>query len=131
MADANAAGKSQSALVFVYNADSGLFNTLADMAHKALSPQTYRCQLCALTHGHLGMRREWKAFLEELGLPCEFLHRDELATRYGLRDAPLPAVYRKDGTRLRLCLDDARIAACRDLAELKSALRARCTGPVP
>ena len=28
-------------LLFVYNADSGLFNTMADIGHKLLSPETY------------------------------------------------------------------------------------------
>jgi len=27
-------------LVFVYNADSGMFNTLTDIAHKVFSPKT-------------------------------------------------------------------------------------------
>ena len=35
-------------LVFVYNADSGVFNALADAAHKIFSPRTYACNLCAL-----------------------------------------------------------------------------------
>jgi hypothetical protein len=38
-------------LLFVYNADSGLAAALFDSAHKLLSPQTYACNLCALTHG--------------------------------------------------------------------------------
>ncbi len=28
-------------IVFVYNADSGLFNALPDIAHKTFSPATY------------------------------------------------------------------------------------------
>ncbi len=44
------------ALVFVYNADSGLFNTVTGMAHKIFSPGTYECNLCALTYSTFGMR---------------------------------------------------------------------------
>lgn len=119
------------ALVFVYNADSGLLNTLSDIAHKALSPQTYRCRLCALTHGRLRMRQEWKTYLEGLGVACEFLHRDELAQRYGIRDAQLPAVYRRHGRELRLCLDHRAIAACRSAEALQGALGARCVSAAP
>ncbi len=41
-------------LLFVYNADSGLVAGLFDSAHKLLSPSTYQCQLCTLTHGVTG-----------------------------------------------------------------------------
>jgi hypothetical protein len=50
-------------IVFVYNAESGLFDALADIAHKALSPETYPFNLCVLTHYALGIRREWKDYL--------------------------------------------------------------------
>jgi len=36
-------------LLFVYNADTGRFNRLADAAHKVLSPQAYQCVLCKVT----------------------------------------------------------------------------------
>ena len=107
------------ALVFVYNADSGVFNALADAAHKIFSPRTYACNLCALTHTALGMRVEWKRFLEGLGRPLEFLHADELRSRYGLRDVPLPAVFEKDGASLRAAVSADEINACGTLEELK------------
>lgn len=44
--------------LFVYNADSGLFNTATDIAHKILLPETYACNLCALTHGHFKIHEE-------------------------------------------------------------------------
>src|SRR5215203_1178577 len=108
-----------SALVFVYNADSGVFNTLADAAHKIFSPRTYACNLCALTHTAVRMRGEWKRFLEGLGRPLEFLHADELATRYGLKDVPLPAVFTKDGAGLKVLAGADSVNACRTLDELK------------
>ena len=106
-------------LVFVYNADSGVFNTLADAAHKIFSPRTYACNLCALTHTAVRMRGEWKRFLEGLGRPLEFLHADELATRYGLKDVPLPAVFTKDGAGLKVLAGADSVNACRTLDELK------------
>ena len=107
------------ALVFVYNVDSGVFNALADVAHKIFSPRTYACNLCALTHTAFGMRDEWKRFLEGLGRPLEFLHADELKTRYGLKDEPLPAVFEKDGAGLRVAVGADEINACESLEELK------------
>ncbi len=117
-------------LVFVYNADSGLFNTLSDIAHKIFSPQTYACRLCAITHSPLSMRAEWKAFIEALEVECEFLHRDELAKRYGLENIALPVVLRRCGQDLTPCLDAERIHRCRDMAELKRLIGERCLGGV-
>jgi hypothetical protein len=113
------------AIVFVYNADSGLFNALADAAHKLLSPRTYRCNLCALTHSHLRGRREWRDFVAALPAPAEFLHADELRARYGIDDAPLPAVFRRAGARLEPLISAGEIDACRTLGELKALVAAR------
>jgi hypothetical protein len=107
------------ALVFVYNADSGVFNALADAAHKIFSPRTYACNLCALTHTAFGMRGEWREFLEGLGRPLEFLHADELKTRYGLEGVALPAVFERDGGALHILAGAEEINACGTLEELK------------
>lgn len=111
-------------LVFVYNADSGLFNTVSDIAHKILSPNTYSCQLCALTHGYFSVREEWVGFLEELDADCEFLHRDELIEKYQLDDLDLPAIYvRKETGGLEIFADKKTIEACNDLVALKQMLQ--------
>src|SRR4030067_16255 len=81
-------------LIFVYNADSGFVNTLLDIGHKIVSPQTYACNLCAITHSTFSMRDEWKNFVAGLGIPIEFLPRDELEKQYGLRAPELPAGFR-------------------------------------
>jgi hypothetical protein len=47
-------------LVFIYNADSGMVNTVKDFWHKALRPSTYKCNLCAQTFSPFGMKKEWK-----------------------------------------------------------------------
>jgi hypothetical protein len=107
------------ALVFVYNADSGVFNALADAAHKIFSPRTYACNLCALTHSALGMRGEWKRFLEGLGVPLEFLHADELKARYGVAGVPLPAIFMSDGETLEVLTGADSINACRTMDDLK------------
>lgn len=73
-------GHEKDILVFVYNADSGVFSELKDYVHKAVSPSTYDCPLCALTYGSTGgMKKEWNTFLKELDFRVEFLHRDEMA----------------------------------------------------
>jgi hypothetical protein len=110
-------------LVFVYNADSGLFNTLSDVAHKMFAPQTYACNLCALTHSTFGMRREWREFLESLDARLEFLHADELRSRYELEQLALPSILRKHDGTLEELIDAAAINSCQTLDELKRLIR--------
>jgi hypothetical protein len=117
------------ALVFVYNADSGLFNTLTDIAHKIFSPSTYSCNLCALTHTAFGMKSQWKAFLATLPMPLEFLHANELRRRHGNTDTQLPAIFQREGDRLALWLPGEAINRCRTLEELQSLITAKVSRP--
>ena len=121
----------QPTLVFVYNADSGLFNTLTDIAHKVFAPETYSCNLCAITYGNFGMRAEWKEYLESLAADFVFLHRDELAARHPGTDAELPAIFRQEGEQLHPLITAAEINACGaidDLKQLISGKLAAATG---
>jgi hypothetical protein len=111
------------ALVFVYNANSGLFNTVAGSAHKLFSPETYQCNLCALTHSAFGMRKSWQQFLNELEMPLEFLHADELHKRYSVKDIPLPAVFEKHAEQLTLLIAADSINGCVTIDELKHLVR--------
>lgn len=112
-------------IVFVYNADSGVFNTLTDIAHKIFSPESYECNLCAITYGNFSMRTEWKEFLDSLDAGFEFLHRDELATGYGITNASLPAVFLKENGTLVPWISSEQLNACRDVADLKQLIRDR------
>ncbi|WP_241234677.1 hypothetical protein [Nonlabens ponticola] len=53
-------------LIFVYNANSGRINSWLDSAHKIISPSTYQCKLCELTHGAFTEHDEWSRFRESL-----------------------------------------------------------------
>ena len=106
-------------ILFVYNADSGVFNTLTDIAHKIFSPQTYECNLCAITYGNFSIRVEWKEFLESLEAGFEFLHRDEFIEKYGLSEQTLPAVFLKKGEELELLITAEEVNRCRSVDDLK------------
>lgn len=111
-------------LIFVYNADSGLFNSLADIAHKVLSPNTYTCNLCAITHGYFRERRQWRNFLKTIENPLEFLHRDEFRKKYGRRYSELlPAVFRLDDQGLTRVISCDEIAECKKVADLEKLIQ--------
>lgn len=113
-------------LIFVYNADSGLFDLLADVAHKIFSPQTYSCNLCAITHSNFGMKKEWKTFLETLDAPFEFLHADEFKARYRFKNTQkLPAVFKKEDGELKEIINSDSINACRTVGDLKRLVKTR------
>jgi hypothetical protein len=113
-------------LLFVYAADSGFFNTVADIAHKIFSPDTYQCDLCALTHGHFRVKDEWLRFMGELGMPCRFLHRDQVSGMPDIDSEFLPAIYRYNGSAWVMCLSPNAIGRCRDLAQLKERIKEHC-----
>jgi hypothetical protein len=115
----------KSALIFVYNADSGFVNTLLDIGHKVVSPQTYSCNLCAITHSTFSMRDEWKNFVVGLGVPVEFLHRDELEKQYGLRAPELPAIFRKTDGALETWIGREEINRCHSLTDLERLINSR------
>lgn len=118
-------------LVFVYNADSGLFNTVTDIAHKLLSPASYACKLCALTHGHFTIREQWLTFLTTLDADCEFLHRDEFIAQHGTSGVALPAIFERDSDKLVPLIDAAALNECASLDALSALLTARLQHPRP
>ena len=126
-------GKStnKTSLVFVYNADSGLFNTLTDIAHKMFSPDTYECNLCMITHDNLSMRSEWKAFIEQLDIELEFLHRDEFIEQHKMSNAELPCVFIKDDNGLSVFISAEEINVRKTVEELKQLIQEKLGKQVP
>ena len=117
-----------SGLVFVYNADRGFFNMMADISHKVLSPSTYPCNLCALTHGAFSIRKEWRDFLAKIKPPLTFLHRDEFRKEFKLED-DLPAIYIKDlrTDNLRPFINASTLKAITGLEHLKQMISDKLT----
>ena len=107
-------------IIFVYNADSGLFNTLTDIGHKIFSPETYNCPLCDLTHGYFSMRKDWGEFLEQLDYELVFLHRDEFIKQHpDLSHTLLPVIFIQTDHILTTLLDDVALRQCKDMEQLK------------
>ena len=111
-------------ITFVYNADSGLFNTVTDIAHKIFSPSTYDCQLCAITHSAFSMREEWKTFLLTIQYEMEFLHKDEWRQLHKDNNDELPAVYFGDN-KAELLIDSKTINECDSIDQLKQLIKDR------
>lgn len=110
-------------LLIVYNADEGLFAALGDAVHKAVSPQTYPCSLCAVSYGAVRMRPEWRAYLRTLPYATRFHHRPDFRRAYpALAEMPLPAILLDGGGSQRVLLDAAALNATRSIDALVEAL---------
>ena len=112
-------------LIFVYNADSGFVNTLFDIAHKIFSPATYACNLCAITHSATGMRDEWREYIDQLDLPLNFLHRDELIKQYPATDFDLPAILLEADGELSEFIGQAEINRSKTMDDLRSLISSK------
>ncbi len=112
-------------LILVYNADGGVFASLADAAHKLISPATYPCSLCAVTYGAVAMKREWRAFLDTLPMPKRFFHRDDFKAAWPALDVALPAILIQHGNAApELLLGPEALNTQRYVAMLADAVRA-------
>lgn len=99
-------------LIFAYNADTGKLRVLLDGAKKLL--MLNGCALCKITHGITGEKDEWKSCKEEIGIPVEYLHRDELDPELkNLTQGQLPCVVAVTGTEKIVLLTREVIARCR------------------
>jgi hypothetical protein len=105
-------------LLFVYNADSGLINSLLDSGHKLFSPDTYQCNLCKLTYGVLRMRADWRRFIDSLGIEVSFLHRNEFKKMFKKSGDNLPAVYLINGSALSRLIGEEEMNKVKSLGRL-------------
>jgi hypothetical protein len=102
---------------FIYNAQSGKLHALFDIAHKVLSPQTYSCDLCQLTHDAFSENAEFTALKSQH--PIELFHIDEYEVRYPAEDHyPVIVVRRNDEIVQRVSRE--RIGELRSVGDLKS-----------
>jgi hypothetical protein len=109
-------------LIFVYNANSDLFSTVTDFAHKILSPSTYSCNLCALTYGNFTVKQEWKSFIEGLLIKTIFLHKDEFEKLYKIQPALPAGLIATNGT-IKEIISKQEIESCQSLEELKTLVK--------
>jgi hypothetical protein len=109
-------------LLFVFNADTGSFNALLDSARKLL--RLNGCTLCSITHGLAGEKSEWRECKEEIGVPVDYVHRDEISAE--LRSVvgdQLPCIVAQTGTDLILLLAPDVLERCQgSVADLKGRL---------
>ena len=111
-------------LIFVYNANSGMLNTLLHVAHKIISPSTYECNLCALTYGAFTERDLWKKFREESDNELVFYHKDEFEQTYN-KIFTYPIVLMEESGKLTEYISTEKINATSDVKDLIDELKSK------
>tara|TARA_Y100000996_G_C22546747_1_gene652143 strand:+ start:192 stop:539 length:348 start_codon:yes stop_codon:yes gene_type:complete len=107
-------------LIFIYNAQSGVFHSLIDYFHKVLSPSTYECSLCSLTYNNYGRLRVWKQFIQSLNIPVTFKYSDHLSEIGIDKQTKLPVVINTD---LSLVASAEEINQCKTISALIKMIR--------
>lgn len=82
--------------ILVYHAKGDLFSKIGDLTHKIISPGTYKCDLCAITHGHFRKKKEWRQFLNQHEENIDVHHSDEFNELYNYCIDSLPVILKKD-----------------------------------
>src|SRR6056297_881780 len=112
----------QAKLIFVYNADSGLWNGIKDFAVKTFNPSNYQCNLCGITYGLTGKKGEWKSFVEDLPIDVSFLHKDELLKRFDPDVQKFPCAYFLKEGDLQVFIEQKKMDSFQSLEELKESI---------
>lgn len=114
-------------LLFVYNAKSGKTRAAIDIAHKIISPSTYSCDLCSLTHGIFSEKSAWKEFVERGDVEMVFYHIDEFEERY-VKKFDYPLILIEEGETLEPFMDKDEIAGIEDVKGLIELIEKRLKG---
>lgn len=69
-------------IVMIYNAESGWMNKFTDWSHKMFSPSSYECDLCSLSHGNFGMKKNWEEKQKSLPFPVSYYYKDSFVKEF-------------------------------------------------
>lgn len=105
-------------LVFVYNADSGMANAFLDSLHKLFNPQTYQCNLCALTHNAFNESEVWKHFRKHANIEMKFLHRDEFRAQFKNVNFELPFIFSYENGAINQVVEAETINSLKTVEDL-------------
>ena len=104
-------------LIFIYNAKSGVVNELIDFAHKIVSPETYDCNLCALSYGVFSMNKKWSTYIETLPFKSTFTYKDKFS-KNGFSNITFPSVFIRSNEKLDEIISATEINEINNLDQL-------------
>ncbi len=117
-------------IIFIYNADSNVWSKYLGFAHKIISPSTYSCDLCSLTHGNFSENSIWKEFRETTPYEFVFKYKDEFIEE--LKDVEyqkfqLPVILERKGAISNVLVNAEKLNLMNSVEDLIAFLREKLT----
>ena len=104
-------------LIFIYNTKSGVVNELIDIAHKLVSPETYDCNLCAISYGAFSMKKKWSKYIETLPFKSTFTYKDKFS-KNGYNNIKFPSIFIRSNKKLDEIISATEINKINNLDQL-------------
>lgn len=104
-------------ILMVYNANSGLISSSFGALHKIISPKTYQCNLCKITHGAFKEKKEWTDFVKKSKHNFKFMYSDEFEERFKQKFS-YPCVLSKNEASFDIILDNQTMKSFSNLEDL-------------
>ncbi|PCJ18073.1 MAG: hypothetical protein COB02_05940 [Candidatus Cloacimonadota bacterium] len=102
---------------FVYNANTGWLTEKVDLLHKILSPSTYSCNLCVLTHGAIHEKESLNSFRKNHPNQIFFYHKDQNLMDC-MKQGPFPAIWKESKGQTQLLIGPKEISKFKDIKNL-------------
>ena len=105
----------------MYNAKSDIWSKYLDSAHKIISPKTYSCSLCSLTHNNFLEKKERKYFRENTCLDFVFMYKDEFLKLYSssiYKNLKFPIVFVRESKDLTVILEAEKLENMKTVEQL-------------
>ena len=115
----------QDTLLFVCNNDSGVVPQIKNYSSGKVITHKENCNLSALTHSPIGLKKDWKRFMREQRSPSRILDRTEFCAEFGPVVTTFPVVLKKTGKSLAVLVSTEELNRCRELEDLISLLNQR------
>lgn len=112
-------------LIFVYNIDKGSLSDIKDHMYSAAPAKTTGCNLCALISSPVGMKKGWKRFIADLGIPAQYLFREEFTREYAFPRFTPPGIFIQLGGSLIIVAGAEEINRCESTDDLIELVRQR------
>lgn len=100
---------------------------MKDYVHMVVAPGADRCNLREVTYSPIGMKKEWKRFVHDLGIPVRFLPRDEFLLKFGAGTTTFPVAFIQTGKDLTPFISTDEINRCTHLEDLIILVKQRLT----
>jgi len=117
-------------IIFIYNADSNIWNKYLDFAHKILSPSTYSCDLCSLTHGNFSENKAWRQFREDVPYEFIFKYKDQFVEECNESEYEkfrFPIILEQKESVLDILVNDKELNMMSSVEDLIETLRKKLT----